>query len=47
MHALIQTSIRNKIRKQETKRMLENLGKTLLKKVKEEMELGKLPVNGS
>lgn len=47
VHALIQTSIRNKIRKQETNRILESVGKSLLNKVKEEIEMAQLPVNGS
>jgi len=46
-HALIQTSIRNQIRKQETNHILESVGKSLLNKVKEEMEMAKLPVNES
>jgi len=47
VHALIQTSIRNQIRKQETNHILESVGKSLLNKVKEEMEMAKLPVNES
>ena len=49
VHALIQTNVRNQIQKQETKRMLENLGKSLLNKVKEEIEMGTLRagLNGS